>query len=506
MILANQEGQSPVFQVTTNAVTVLEEKALRHLLRRTLLSATRSDFEHFRHKEISTILSEMLGNSSFHAGLPLKNYNSVNCRFPDSTIGIGETWIEDVNNDPEVNQKRIQSLAEWYIGLLFSNFQSLKPRLSLFWHQYFPVQFQHLRSAREGYDYLSTLIHHSADSFPEIIEKVFLHRAFLNGQFEPAGRSGTETVGFTTSLLSRFLFGSDCRNFLGTEELRQFSLILFHYSKSGSRSGSVPQDEVNYMITRLSQEEKVIDLFCRRFYQSFVYTDLTGETPKRAISRLKEVYWETKGGIRELVDALIQSNSFQHPQFRGALPKNPLEYLFSLIRHLHLLNEENNFSTLQYYDIWKWLAGKLSILGFNPGYPPSEKGWPSFNQAPFHRHWSSPSMLYEKSMTLKVLLQEGVCLNTEIRKARWEKELERTLPVSFEKYLEQVSTDILPLPLPPELLPEISQYLLSRNQMSEKKWNQLVQGNSSTEKRDMLVPLIADTYNFLFSLPEYHIN
>lgn len=477
-----------------------------HLLRRALLSVTRHEFNSFSDLNDAAVLEQLLSPDSYTPKLPLKDYNSVNCQFPDSEIGYGETWVNDWNPDSEVNQKRLQSLSRWFIGSLFTQHKSLYPRLLLFWHQYFPIHLPGLASAREGFDYFEILRKNCQGSFAELVSSVLLHSPFLNTLRNGGKMKQQDSHHFARQVLSQYLFGADCRTLVSREDLSRFSHLLHQWNTSEGKRTDSQEIELKTWIHQFCGMEKSVENLSQRLFREFIYHKTENALAEKTINGLMNKWYASEGNISMLIKHLFQSPAFQDPGYRGVLVRSPIEFLFTAIRQLHLVEPDENTRGIKYYDLWNWIAQKLHSVEYTPGYPPLNTGWPSFLVAPYHQHWSTPAMQYDRSATMRELFQEGICFNMDIRKPSWEKELDRHLPESFEEFLFQISTEVLSRPLEKSLIPDLSRHLMNRHQLDNRRWKLLIQKDPSGDYLEIQKRLLTDTMNFLFSLPEYQLH
>ena len=113
---------------------------VRHLLRRTLFGAKRSDISFFQSLGLSRSISQLLDDTLPLPLPPVKEYNSSSAAVPDTTILAGETWVNNVNNDGTVAALRRASFKKWWIGAMIQQDRSLREKMTSFWHNHFSTE------------------------------------------------------------------------------------------------------------------------------------------------------------------------------------------------------------------------------------------------------------------------------------------------------------------------------------------------------------------------------
>ena len=96
---------------------------VRHLLKRTLFGAKKSDVDYFLSLSCNDSVNELL-NTVAAVSPPVREYGlltDATGSFDDPGVVVGQTWINDFNKLPDpgmrslVNRARIESLRYWEI-------------------------------------------------------------------------------------------------------------------------------------------------------------------------------------------------------------------------------------------------------------------------------------------------------------------------------------------------------------------------------------------------------
>ncbi|NOT38273.1 MAG: DUF1800 family protein [Saprospiraceae bacterium] len=124
---------------------------LLHLLRRSLFGVNNSDLKLYKGKSLDQVVDSLL-NFSTTASEPLKAYtikeNNVQVDKLDKDVPFGTSWVNTpiINQDPNPDGNRRESLKAWRTGLMLNQESNLREILTLFWHNHFSTETDEITS------------------------------------------------------------------------------------------------------------------------------------------------------------------------------------------------------------------------------------------------------------------------------------------------------------------------------------------------------------------------
>lgn len=411
-----------------------KEKELIHLLKRSLQGYSLKDFAHFTGKSKSETIHELL-NDSISIPLPLKDYSAVNENNPDFKIAFGETWVNDINLDPQINARRKQSLKKWIISILFLHHRSLRPRMWLFWQYYYPLQLSKISIATKAYDYYLTLFHHSLENYKELLSNQITSFAWL--EYHKKIKKGNVSVFRYQAhkILQNCLFGPEYETYISKDRIKKFTRLLNEWSHindnlvltASKRSADINDEELrqynnlnlpdiflqkpvlrDYMselqdfISRLLQHEKVAELLSQRLYQWFVHPDIETQAARDMIHSLTNSTLVNQYDIKNILTTLFNHENFYTIDSYGALPKTPIYFLTGICHELDCVQTATG-ERLQNYPLWEWILTQAEWLD----QPIGENDYPS--PTPVENDQSG-----RRNLLINRILQPGSALETEL--------------------------------------------------------------------------------------------
>jgi uncharacterized protein (DUF1800 family) len=191
-----------------------------------------------------------------------------------------------------------------------------------------------------------------------------------------------------------------CLWILGTETLPKAVFRNEHHDSSDKRlseafdSEIIPnshEKEYQRLIDIIFSQNQTAEFLCRKLYRWFVNHSITDEVEKKIISPLAMVMIKNNYEVKPVLEALLSSSHFFQEGLRGAMIKNPLEFLFTILKstssrtNAHIITRYHMYLNLHNYSIG---------LGMNYVMPPSVSGWSAYYQTPeYYRLWINASLI-----------------------------------------------------------------------------------------------------------------
>jgi len=105
------------------------ENEVIHLLKRTMFGASKKDIDYFKTKTVAETINELLNPVAVLPSPPVKEYTpAATVAAPDSNIALGDTWINDVNNDGTIQYLRRVSFKKWWMGVMVNQDRSIREK------------------------------------------------------------------------------------------------------------------------------------------------------------------------------------------------------------------------------------------------------------------------------------------------------------------------------------------------------------------------------------------
>ncbi|MFN5914256.1 MAG: DUF1800 family protein, partial [Chitinophagaceae bacterium] len=161
------------------------EANARHLLKRTVFGATKEQVGAFASLGLAACVEKLLDDTLPQPNPPVKEYNSTAAASPDTLIAMGQTWVNDPNNDGTVASLRRASFKKWWVGTMLFQDPSLREKMTLFWHNHFATESADVGNAQYVYKHHQLLRTHALGNIKTLTRAVTIDPAmlvYLNGQ------------------------------------------------------------------------------------------------------------------------------------------------------------------------------------------------------------------------------------------------------------------------------------------------------------------------------------
>ncbi len=410
---------------------------VRHLLKRTLFGATKKDIQYFQSIGFDNTINELLSNQYAEPSPPLKDYNPSASVAPDNTIGIGQTWINDMSIDGTLSSLRRSSFKKWWIGQMINQSRSIREKMVLFWHNHFATESIEVSIAQYVYKHHKLLRSSALGNFKDLTKKITLDAAmliYLNGQ---NNNKTAPDENYARELQELFVIGKGTNALFTEDDVKAAAKILtgwrnnntklepyfdltrhdisnktfstFYGGKTiqGMNSSNGGETELDQLIDLLLSQKEAALFICRRLYTWFVYYDITPEVERDIIEPLADIFRKNNYEILPVLRALLSSEHFFDNVNRGCQIKSPADLIVGLTRELEIkFPPSDQVSTT--YTLWNQLVAYLSASQQDIGDPPDVSGWKAYYQAPlFYGNWINTDTMPKRLQYSQNLISPG---------------------------------------------------------------------------------------------------
>jgi uncharacterized protein (DUF1800 family) len=412
-----------------------------HLLRRTTIGPNIESMNTVVSKGLRRSLDLLLEDQPEIA--PPVNYIFEN----DPFVPIGSSWVDAPYNDTQdsINYRQ-SSLRAWNTEILLKETISIREKITLFWHNHFPIDLGTVPDPKYMYDYIRLLRSNGLKNFKNLVFLVTLNPAMLRYLNGNQNAKGAPNENFARELLELFTIGKgpiagpgDYTNY--TElDIKEMAKCLTGWTDSGfysktattikssftasrhdtttkqlsNRFDSVKivnenENEYKTVINIIFSKPEVAKYICRKLYKYFVYYKISEEVEKNIIEPLANLFIAEKFEIKPVLRTLLQSEHFFDISTRGNMIKNPIDFSFGLLKQTGLvLSTDNNKRSLSLQSITRLIGGQQMEYF----YPPDVSGWKAYYQEPsYYRIWINATTLNARMGYTNTLAGNGVTYN-----------------------------------------------------------------------------------------------
>lgn len=345
--------------------------------------------------------------------------------YDDPAATVGETWT-DKELDGSVTGiyfAREKTLWAWWFMQMNRDQQTIKEKMTLFWHNHFVVS--EAGHANSNWSYLSLLREFALGDFRELTKRVTIEKSmliYLNGTSNFADEPNEN---YARELLELFTIGKgplvaegDYTNY--TEQdiaeiakaltgwiawtdtnapaafepwgaIHDTSTKQLSYRFDNQTIPNAGDQEYANVIDIIFQKDEVARHICRRLYRWFVHYEINDTIENEIIEPMSQILIANDYVIQPALEALLKSEHFYSTAIRGCMIKNTLDFFFSAYNTLQApaateLNVE--------YELWVAWYWQFEILGMAVFRVPGVAGWRAYYQSPiFYRDWINSATL-----------------------------------------------------------------------------------------------------------------
>ena len=257
--------------------------------------------------------------------------------------------------------------------------------------------------------------------------------------------------------------------------------------------------------------EEVSKFICRKFYQYFVYYDLTPSVEKDVIEPLAKIFRDNKFEIKPVLSALFKSQHFYDPNVFGATIKSPLELVVGTLREFNVAFPAPTDFVQEYYNLFGEMMRQGQIMQQDIGDPPNVAGWAAYYQAPiFYEIWVNSDTYPKRNQYTDTLILSGYTKNSkkiQVDVVAFAKKMAN--PEDPNLLIAQSLEIFYKIPVSKELIEQVKKDILLSGQSTDyywtELWNTMIQKPTDTNNLNMVTTRLRNLYKYLLALPEYQL-
>jgi uncharacterized protein (DUF1800 family) len=392
-----------------------------HLLRRTMMGPTYAQIQ-------QTVTNGMVNTVNTLLTLPTTN-PPLTYSTDEAVAPIGSTWVTSVyptTNQAVTDNARGNSLGAWMMQRCNQQTMSIQEKMCLFWTNHFGVEGS--ADARGIYNLHELYRQQCLGNFKQLVKDVTIEPMmliFLNGT---TNNAFSPNENYARELLELFTVGKgpqigpgDYTNYTETD-IFESSKILTGWVVEDQFSSTAPSptatfypilhdsttknlssyfgnaaisdggaNEYSNYIDIIFQQPNMAKHICRKIYRWFVNYDLTPAVESTVITGMAQTLEANNFLIYPVMEELLKSEHFYDMSVRGAIIKNPIEHLFSM---LNASSSQPAYGLTTDYELYLQLYSFSIVLGMHYFKPPSVGGWTAYYQTPsYSKLWANSSYI-----------------------------------------------------------------------------------------------------------------
>lgn len=333
-----------------NKINDWDEKAVVHILSRTLFGYTAEDINFALSKSLDDFVDNYLLSSTTSPEPPF--------------------WVTDSSSDNST--ERTRELTYWWYNQMIKQGFSFREKMVLFWHNHFVSEVDKVGLPQRMY-WQNKLFRDSAfGNVKELSKKVTIDPAMLIYLDGDKNRKSAPNENYARELLELFTMGIG--NYTETD-IQETARALTGWRVEGVTSyfqesrfddgdktifGETGNFDYEDVVDIIFRQEATAKFICRKLYREFVYF-----TPDESyVSQLADLLRQNNYEIKPVLSALLKSSYFHSEEIRGAKIKNPVEFIIQVIRQFNITAPDFNYM--------RQTAEQLEQKLFDP---PNVSGW-----------------------------------------------------------------------------------------------------------------------------------
>ncbi|TNE55820.1 MAG: DUF1800 domain-containing protein [Bacteroidetes bacterium] len=400
----------------------VEEAA--HLLRRSLFGPSYDQIKTAADQGLDATITQLLETiptftfpRTYEADEPIAAYG---------TTWVNSVYPSDSTASFNTEKTRRRSLEAWTMERLNGQAFSLQEKMCLFWQNHFAAE--PCLDARATYDYFRLIQNHALGNFATFVKEMTVNPnmlIFLNGdensRFSPNENYARELLELFTIGKGNHVGNGDYTNY--TEfDISSGSRILTGWRVEGVRSSTATKvtsffepwhhdtgdktlsfrfgnqvisdgqdQEYKTYIDLILANKETARFICRKLYRWFVSSEISTDVESNVIEEMATLMISSDYEVKPVLEALLKSAHFYETVHRGAIIKNPLEFIFGMINST---KSTPSFDLATTYGIYKELFIFGDSLGMEYAQPPNVGGWTAYYQAPIYsKNWVNSSYM-----------------------------------------------------------------------------------------------------------------
>ena len=513
------------------------DKERLHLLRRTLFGITHENMEEYSELSMQESIDRLIQDAPIPMP-PINDYNTTD--LVDPHVPEGMTWIHDLShNGDEITGRRVVSLKCWWIQQLIEQKASLHEKMVFFWHNHLATQAWEVYWPRLTYHHFDKLRYYAFGNFKTMVREITLDPhmlIYLNGA---VNRQEAPDENYARELQELFCIGKGPNANFTEEDVQAAARVLTGHSidwddagqylyrpywhddgdKQFSafynntlikgRSGENGKEEVDDLIQMIFEQNEVAAYVVRKFYRLFVYSEIDQSTEDNVILPLAEIFRNNGYEIQPVLRTLLASAHFYDDANRGAMIKNPLDFILGFWR-TGGVQMPPGASVRQQKLIRASLLWTMGNLGLEVMDPPNVAGYPAYYQFPqFDRDWITTNSITNRALVTDAFIYWGYWsedLMTNIDLLKHVSNLPN--PEDPVKLVDDLMERHLAHPASAQVRQRMVSTLLTGQQNNSywtNAWFDYIDHPSDEMKRLTVELRLKVMFQFLMQLSEYHL-
>ncbi len=503
-----------------------------HLLRRAMFGPTREQIQQAVDLGMEGTVAKLLADTPM-PDLPVNSFYEE-----DPYVPIGETWVYAPCPNFAIYNYRRKILLSWTLDQMFSEGMSAREKMSLFWHNHFAVEMLVVANATFMLFYYNTLRENAFGNFRELTKKITVEPAMLRYLNGNQSTKNAPNENYARELLELFTVGKgpligpgDYSNYT-EQDIFEIAKVLTGWRDRGYRTedpfvpvesyyqasrhdtgtkqlsyhfdnaviSNAEEDEYKILIDIIFQKPTAAYFIARKLYRWFIYYDIDETIEANVIEPLAQIIYQNDYEIKPALEALFKSEHFYDLYSRGSLIKNPVDFVFSIVKPLRV---EVPDDPAERHTVFYTLRSVIQLLQMDVLYPPSVAGWQAYYQAPgFHRLWTN-----SVTLPLRNNYADAVSLVSDaFRMLDYIADFEN--PVDINALIEELVSIFLPRPLTEFQLDYLKEFVLQ--DLPDFEWTDeygmYLADPGNEELANALEAKLRALLSALFSLAEFQVS
>ena len=509
----------------------------KHLLKRVLFGAKKSEIDYFLSQGMKATLLEILSPTSTYPSPPLNDYNTATVI--DPVVPAGATWINNITSDGTLNSYRRSTFKKWLVGAMVNQNRNISEKLCLFWANHFSVEADIVSYGNYVYTHHDTLRKNCLGNFKQLIKLITVDAAmlrYLNGYLN-TNTAPDENYG--RELQELFTLGKDVNVKYTEADVKAAAKILtgwrinstfavyFDATKHDTtnkqfsayynnkiitgKTGATGATETDELISMIFERPEVAKFICRKIYQFFVYYYIDEKIEANIIVPLAEIFVKNNFEIKPVLDALFQSEHFFDPIYFGCQIKSPIDHVVGFLREFDIIFPDTVTDYADAYYLLNNMVNQMINLGQNPADPPNVAGWPAYYQTPeYYELWINADTLPKRNKFTDLMVETGYTRNSKkviINTINFAKSI-CNKPNDPTILIEAAFALLVPTEISPTIKAALKKQILLSGQVSDYYWTDAWDtyiSNPTTINFNIVNVRLKALLKYIMNLPEYQL-
>lgn len=433
-------GMSKTTGTLTPYTGAWTDRQIIHLLRRTMFGVRYEDVLAFRTKTMSDAVDELL-SPQITPNPPVNNYNTATYSDPTG-VQLDDTWVTAPYGDSTVNNYRLLSMTNWWIGrMIYQPQRRVTEKMVFFWHNHFATEYPNVAYAHMLYNHHMILRNNALGNFKTMVTAITKDPAmlrYLNGYLNT---NTAPDENYARELFELFTLGKNYKPIYTEDDVKAAARVLTgwryrttdwaSYFQSSlhdtgnktfssffgnvtitGKTGAAGATETDELLNLIFTKQEVAKFIVRKIYRFFVYYDIDNTTETNIIIPLAQLMMNTNFEIKPVLDALLKSEHFYDVLSMDCFIRTPIDYVVGTFRTFDI-QLPGSFRSDKEYMVYNYLRSYMSQLGCEPNLPPNVAGWPAFYQEPdYYESWINSTTMPRRMQFMDMMLNSGFSAGT----------------------------------------------------------------------------------------------